>query len=272
MAVKFNRYKNGTTRALTFSYDDGHKHDRKLVEIFNRYGMHATFHLNSRNIVNHGQWLLEPQEIGELFVGHEVSCHMPTHPHVTRIPHTALAAEILDDRRNLEQLCGYVVRGMSYPYGTYSKAAEEILRTCGIEYSRTTVATEWFAPPDNFLEWNPTCHHAHPKLHELFERFAGPAPYAPLQVMNVWGHSFEFDMNNNWSIIEDFCKLASGREDIWYATNIEICDYLNALRALRVSADCRIIYNPTAIDIWVTAEDKPCKIAAGETVTFEKGM
>ncbi len=268
MKISFDRYKNGTKRALTFSYDDGHKHDRKLVEIFNKYGMHATFHLNSNNILNHGQWVLEPEEIGALFKGHEVSCHMPDHPHVTRIPHTAVAAQIIEDRRNLEAMCGYVVRGMSYPYGTYSVETAQILRTCGIEYSRTTNATEWFAPPDDFLMWHPTCHHANSKLTELFDRFADGSPYQPLQVMNVWGHSFEFDMNNNWHIIENFCAHASGREDVWYATNIEICDYLNALRSLRVSADSNIIYNPTATDVWVTADGKPHKIAAGETVTF----
>ena len=34
-------------KALTFSYDDGIEQDRKLVEIFNRYGMKATFNLNT---------------------------------------------------------------------------------------------------------------------------------------------------------------------------------------------------------------------------------
>ena len=34
-------------KALTFSYDDGIEQDRKLVEIFNKYGMKATFNLNT---------------------------------------------------------------------------------------------------------------------------------------------------------------------------------------------------------------------------------
>ena len=44
----------------------------------------------------------------------------------------------------------------------------------------------------------------------------------------MWGHSYEFENNNNWVILKNFCKTAGGREDIWYATNIEICDYISA--------------------------------------------
>ena len=38
---------DGKKRAVTFSYDDGVEQDRHLVELFNTYGMKATFNLNS---------------------------------------------------------------------------------------------------------------------------------------------------------------------------------------------------------------------------------
>ncbi len=47
---------------------------------------------------------------------------------------------------------------------------------------------------------------------------------APPAMMYVWGHSYEFTNQNNWELMEDFCKLVGGRDDIWYATNIEIVD------------------------------------------------
>ena len=40
-------YPGGKEKALTFSYDDGVRHDLKLIDIFNRFGMKATFNLNS---------------------------------------------------------------------------------------------------------------------------------------------------------------------------------------------------------------------------------
>ena len=38
-------FPGGKHKALTLSYDDGRIQDRKLVEIFNRYGLRATFNL-----------------------------------------------------------------------------------------------------------------------------------------------------------------------------------------------------------------------------------
>ena len=37
----------GKKKAVTFSYDDGVTQDRRLVELLNRYGLKATFNLNS---------------------------------------------------------------------------------------------------------------------------------------------------------------------------------------------------------------------------------
>ena len=37
----------GKKKAITFSYDDGVLQDRRLVEILNKYGLKATFNINS---------------------------------------------------------------------------------------------------------------------------------------------------------------------------------------------------------------------------------
>lgn len=46
MRIKY-LYKDGKKRALTMSYDDCAAHDRRLVEIFNKYHIKGTFHLIS---------------------------------------------------------------------------------------------------------------------------------------------------------------------------------------------------------------------------------
>ena len=53
--------------------------------------------------------------------------------------------------------------------------------------------------------------------------------------------------------------------DVWYATNIEIYRYFEALRALVTSADGRIVHNPTAIPIWYEEKEQICFIRPGET-------
>ena len=83
-------------------------------------------------------------------------------------------------------------------------------------------------------------------------------------MLYVWGHSYEFDRNENWDLIERFCAEASGIEDCWYATNIEIYDYVMALRALEFSADRDMVYNPTATDVWIKVDGEACMIPAGK--------
>ena len=109
--IKFNRFKDGKAFVLTMSYDDGRTADRRLVEIFNKYGIKGTFHLNSGflGVNDH----INADEVKSLYEGHEVSCHSAHHPFLTQLPDISVMHEVLEDRKTLEKLCGYVVRGMS---------------------------------------------------------------------------------------------------------------------------------------------------------------
>ena len=44
--IQFHCYPGGKKRVVTFSYDDGFSGDVRLAELFNRYGVKATFHIN----------------------------------------------------------------------------------------------------------------------------------------------------------------------------------------------------------------------------------
>ncbi len=55
---------------------------------------------------------------------------------------------------------------------------------------------------------------------------------------------------------------------IVFNTNIEIYRYLEAIRSLVTSADGGIVYNPTAVTVWYTCNDKTGTIRPGETVTL----
>ena len=267
MNIVFNCYPNGLKKALTMSYDDGVIHDRRLVEIFNRYGIKGTFHINS-GLLNSGS-RLAADEIAELYRGHEIACHTDTHPFPEALPRECLINQVYGDRRKLEAIAGYPVRGMSYPFGRFNDEVIDTMRALGIEYSRTTVSTNGFAVPTDFMRWNPTTHHRG-DLGKLLEAFANPPRRIPnLMLFYVWGHSYEFNDNNNWEIIEDFCEKVSKLDNVWFATNIEIYDYITALKALRFSADCTIVYNPSAITCWFTADGKEYAVNPGQTLKLD---
>ena len=85
----------------------------------------------------------------------------------------------------------------------------------------------------------------------------------------LYGHSYEFEDNNNWEIIEKFCAKASNNEDVWYATSSEICSYINAYNSLVYSLDNSLVYNPTATTIYAEFYRKNYVIKPNETVKIE---
>ena len=75
-----------------------------------------------------------------------------------------------------------------------------------------------------------------------------------LYMMYVWGHSYEFTDRDNWHVMEEFCEFIGGRDDIWYATNIEIVDYMEDASRLQYTAAGDWVYNPNAQSVWIQVE------------------
>jgi hypothetical protein len=209
---------------------------------------------------------ISPDEIPALYAGHEVACHTVTHPTIARCPLPETAEEVLEDRRRLEAWTGCPVRGMSYPNGSVSREIENLLPSCGIRYARVVGSSDGFGLPEIPYRWQATCHHNH-RLMELGEQFLGLFKRQYLYLMYVWGHSYEFDDRNNWDLIEDFCRMMGGKEDIWYCTNIEFMDAMDDFARLRFSADNSFVSNPSARDCWISVNDgAPVAIPGGSTV------
>lgn len=263
-------FKNGMAKCVTLSYDDGKIFDKKLVDILNRHGLRCTFNLNSgllNTSAGTGNNTMSLEQAQQLFIGshHEVAIHGYKHLHMESLNHTELMREIIEDKKQIETDFHCIARGMAYPFGTYNADVLSALSLCGIKYARTVRATESFDLPQNWLELNPTCHHRSPKLMEIAEEFVNGTNHR-YKMFYLWGHSYEFNNDNNWEVIENFADFIGGRDDIWYATNIEIYDYVNAYNSLNTSYDGKYIQNTSAIPVWVRCNERTYKINPGETV------
>lgn len=225
-------FPNGKMKALTLSYDDGVEQDRTLVEIINRFGIKATFNLNSgiqsgaspfckKDLVVRR---LNVRDLPKLYAGHEIAVHSLTHPHLEQLGEAVIQNELEQDKLNLERIFNTKVQGMAYPFGTYNdQVIQEALR-CGLKYARGIVSTRKFSIPQDPLgkmTYQPTCHHNDPALMSLAEQFLALQTRVP-QLFYVWGHSYEFEADHNWHILEDFCRLVAGRDDIFYAVNAQV--------------------------------------------------
>ena len=258
--------KDGKNKALTMSYDDGnYDGDKRLIGIFNKYGIKGTFHLNGKHYVPGGDLYDKIDELRELYKGHEISMHSFNHPFLERLPKSEVVRELQKDKETLEMLAGYPVRGMSYPSGTYSDEVIEVLDMLDIKYSRTVNSTNCLIFPEKFTEWHPTMHHNGP-MNEKLEQMVN-SPSKTIRLLYIWGHSYEFnrpETKRTWEEMEAFCKEAGSHKEIWFATNIEIYDYCQAMRRIEVSADRKMFFNPSAMPVWIDCE--------GETVKLEPGV
>lgn len=267
--MKNLRFPGGKSKAFTLSFDDGVTEDRRFIEIINRYGLKGTFNLNSYSLTHEGgREKVSVEELGTLYKGHEIAVHTWRHPCPCETFSGNFAYEIMKDRELLEHYTGRIIRGMAYPMGSPYIVEDNIrtVRQCGIAYARTTAATKKFGLPDDWAVLNPTCHHTDADCLDLLDDFLSMEVRFSAQMYYLWGHTYEFTDRQNWELAEKIAETASGREDIWYASNIEIHDYVEAARRIVVSADGRMMYNPTCTKIWYKTNSGMIMIMPGETV------
>ena len=227
----------GKFKAITFSFDDGVTQDIRLIEILNKYGLKATFNLNSsylgmegeldRNghIVRHDKNPVN--KIAEIYKEHEVAAHTLIHPNLTYVKDdSAVEWQVEQDRKTLSSIVGYDVQCMAYPCGGINcdDRVEKIIRNkTGIRFARTVNSSYSFDVPENLLKYDPTVYYIEKdKLFELGEKFINLKPDKP-QVFYIWGHSYEMDAEYiSWEEFEKFCKMISGLNDVFYGTNSQV--------------------------------------------------
>jgi peptidoglycan/xylan/chitin deacetylase (PgdA/CDA1 family) len=257
-------FPGGVTKALVLSMDDGPVQDRRLVEILDRHGIRGTFHLNSGRLGQPGY--LEAKEVARLYAGHEVSTHAVSHPYLDSLARAEIAAEVGDDRATLTRISRQEVRGHAYPFGAYNPAVIGVLRELGIAYARTARPTGDFRLPGEPLVWNPSCHHrAAGKLADAF--FA--LPDTELALFFIYGHSWELDAGGpttGWGYMQSLAHRLGGRIDTWYATAIELADYVRAIRRVRPSLADDRLYNPSDTDLWLRGEQSVVRLPAGGSI------
>lgn len=258
-------------KAVTFSYDDGVIFDKRLIEIFKKYGLKGTFNINSG--LYDGYRRLTKEQAIELYSCPEVevAVHGYKHLSLANVDLGVATADVMQDRLDLEKTFNKIVKGMAYANGSFDDNVIDILKNCGINYSRTAAQSESLELPANWYAWTGTCHHSNPKLMEFAQKlleYKRPEyfwGYYP-KLLYVWGHSYEFNDKNNWEVIEELAKYVSGKEDVWYATNGEIFDYVTAYDNLQWAADCSYVYNPSALDVYVNYCGNELIVPAGKTI------
>ncbi|MCQ2380497.1 MAG: polysaccharide deacetylase family protein [Victivallaceae bacterium] len=251
-------FPGGLKKALTFSYDDGSYADDALVKVFNEYGVKGTFNVNSKR-----------RKDFSIYLGHEVATHGFNHLTYSLVPKSVALDDLVRDRAYLERCVGYPVRGHAYPNGDghcYSKELVELLRGIDICYARGTVIRDDFSMPDDWYNWIGSGRNTQADFVELADKFLASDRVPAL--CYIWGHSTELAKKKDMDRMRSFLGKVAGRTDIWYATNIDIYDYMEAVRRLRWAQDKSFVNNPSALTVYYVVNGKLVVIGPGETVAL----
>lgn len=293
MRYRFMRYPGGKPKAVTLSYDDGIIQDKRFSDLLKKYNIKCTFNINGKSLRDPEKEL--PDDVIKECIldrGHEVAVHGLLHRAEGSIRPIAGIRDVLDCRLDLEKRFGIIIRGMAYPDSGITRCPDKntdyetiksYLSELDIAYSRTLLGdnNKFFLPSD-WYKWMPTAHHYNAEIFNYIEEFVGfdfnsPKLYSShrfSRLFYLWGHSYEFDNEYNgksgWEHIEKICEKLGGKEDTWYATNIEIHDYVEAYNSIRYSADETIMYNPTLYTLWFEIDNKLYSINPGETIKIEE--
>lgn len=228
--MKFNK-------ALTFSYDDSVRQDERLAELFHKYGLKATFNVNSQRLGAVGTYTepgvdkvvdrsrILPEDVARIYKGHEVAGHTLTHPILLNCTDEEVIRQVEEDRKALSQMVGYEVVGFVYPGGApnHDERVERLIREhTGVKYIRAIEDSNGFDISEDLYRFRPSVFHGYTdRMFELGKQLLEMKPDKP-QLLYVWGHSYELDLFDMWDELEEFCKMMSGRDDIFYGTNREV--------------------------------------------------
>ena len=223
---------DGKMKAVTFSYDDGVTQDLRLIEMLNRYGMKGTFNLNSGGFGGRESRDIEgtlvyrdkifAHDVKRIYEGHEVASHTLNHPDLTKLSEEDIVYQIEEDRKRLAELVGYEIVGLAYPCGYVDDRVVDIIKSkTGIKYARTVNVTADYEPPKDLYRLDFSSRNFGEDFLRLAEEFVALKPTEP-RIFSVWGHAYEFDWHRDWHIFEEFCKIISGHDDIFYGTNKEV--------------------------------------------------
>lgn len=283
MKYNFLRFPGGKAKAVTFSYDDGSKDDVRFLDVINKYNLKCTFNLVGELVENEAGLSKDFIKENILSKGHEIAVHGYCHRGQNKIRSIEGIRDILDCRILLEREFGIIVRGMAFPDTAVNrfqepeayKRVKKYIEDLDIAYVRSGGGdNDKFKLPEEWHNWMPTVHHDNPRIFEYMEKFINldvSKLYISMRtpkLFYVWGHSFEFERNQNWEHLDEICQKISGKDDIWYATNMEIYEYVQAYNSLVYSADGTIVYNPTLFDIWFDIDGTMYFIKSGETITL----
>ena len=205
-------------KIVSLSFDDGTIYDLRFIELLNKYNIRATLNLNSK--LDNFVWYfgdtpierLKLNEVVEKYDGHEVCSHSLTHPYFSSLSKEEIIRQVKEDCENLSKIFNRDINAFAFPFHDQTEEHIQILKeNLNLYYFRYSYLEESYLPKDRYhIPF--TALYNDNDLYEKLEKFKNNDLDNSLFV--IAGHSYEFEVRNEWERIEELLKYLSSNKDI----------------------------------------------------------
>ena len=205
-------------KIVSLSFDDGTIYDKRFIDLLNKYGLRATFNLNSglKDFI----WYYEDkpirrlnlEESKEIYKGHEVASHSLTHPYFSSLDEKRQIREVEEDILNLEKIFSRKIEGFAFPFIDQTEANIQVVKNnIDLKYIRCSIFTEKILPKDRY-HVGINALYDDKDIYEKLERYK--SNILPNSLFVIAGHSYKFEVKNDWEKIEKLLKYLKENDEL----------------------------------------------------------
>ena len=214
-------------KVFLISFDDGTIWDGRFVELLNKYGMKATFNLNSG--LEDFVWYYEDRfpvrrqilsETVEQYMGHEVASHSLHHHWLNALTPPQLSREVGEDCETIKKIFGLREVGFGVPFTACGEREIGIIKKY-VRYIRLSEFSDSFTPPANPYHIPIHGLYNQPDIRQRIADFARSPLEDGLFVMA--GHSYELEALDHWGYMESLLQYIQS----FHFENMTTMDYVN---------------------------------------------
>ena len=200
-------------KIFLISFDDGTVWDGRFVQLLNKYGMKATFNLNSG--LEDFVWQYEDRfpvrrqilaETVEQYRGHEVASHTLHHHWLNSLTPPQLSREVGEDCENLKKIFGLTEIGFGVPFTACGDREVNIIKKY-VRYIRLSEFAQSFALPEDPYHIPIHALYNQPDVRQRIAAFAQND--LPVSLFVMAGHSYELEVLNHWEYMEELLQYVA---------------------------------------------------------------
>ena len=206
-------------KIVSLSFDDGTIYDLRFIKLLNKYNLKATFNLNSG--LDNFIWYyndvipikrLKLCDVKDLYDGHEVASHSLTHPYFSLLENKEVVRQVKEDINNLTKIFNYQIEGFAFPF--HDQTEDNIItvkENVKLSYIRYSYLSDSYQHKDRYhIHLNAL--YGDKDIYQKLEDFKNNKLDNSLFV--IAGHSYDFEVNNDWDKIEDLLKYLSNDKEL----------------------------------------------------------